>query len=190
MPREYHPGDLGTAVYRALAGGKSPNTEPSSFADALGWFVKAAGGNVSAAARLAGVPRRSMRDWLSGKSTPGMERRRALRDSARFSERRSRLTPRRESRLRGRSSDGIVIKGRYNYDALDGLYDNRNVTIGPYMDDGVIERLVDAYLSGSGPTEMRQIFAEHVNDPSGFYSRTMALPPTDDHGWTVERVTF
>lgn len=183
---QHHPKDLGTAVYRALSGGRSPNTEPSSFADALKWFVKAAGGNVSAAARLAGVPRRSFRDWMDGKSSPGQQRRDQVAASARLSERRARVTPGREKRLRGRASDGIVITGSYNYDPGP-----RKVAIGQYMADGVIDDLLDAYLNGAQPDELREIFAVGItDDPSGFYASTMDQGPTDTHGWTVDHVTL
>lgn len=185
MTVQHNPADLGSAVYRAISGGKSPNTEPTSFADALGWFVKAAGGNVSAAARLAGVPRRSFRDWLDGKSSPGADRRGQVSAAARLSERQARLTPKRTARLRGREPDGIVLKGVYNYDG-----EPRTVEIGRYMIDGAIDALLDAYLNGASPEDLREVFADHIDDPSAFYSRTMALGPSDDHGWTVERVSF
>jgi len=189
--RQHHPYDLGTAIYKALSGGRSPNTEPTSFGDALGYFVKAAGGNVSAAARLMGVPRRSLRDWLGGVSTPKGDRRRDVARSAQLSARRQRLTPRREARLRGLTdSQGVVLVGQYNYDTASGIDEDRRVMIGHYLDDDTVPELVDAYLSGASPADLRDLFASKVNDPSDFYSRTMALPPTDDHGWTVNSIHF
>jgi hypothetical protein len=188
--RQHHPYDLGTAIYKALSGGRSPNTEPTSFGDALGYFVKAAGGNVSAAARLMGVPRRSLRDWLGGVSTPKGDRRRDVARSAQLSARRQRLTPRSEARVRGRDPQGMTLVGRYNYDFLDGVTEARRCQIGPYLDDDTVPELVDAYLSGASPADLRALFASKINDPSDFYSRTMALPPTDDHGWTVSSFHF
>lgn len=184
--RRHHPHDLGTAVYRAIAQ-RSPNTEPTSFADALAWFVKAAGGNVSAAARLAGVPRRSMRDWLGGKSTPGAERRAQVAASARLSERRARLGGARETRLRGLPSAGITVVGYYNYDGPP----ERDAEVGRYMDPGAADQLVDAYLTGADPGELRGLFSSLITqDASGFYPGTMANGPNDDHGWTVTQVRF
>ena len=184
--RQHDPVDLGTAIYRSFAH-RSPNTEPTSFGDALGWFVKAAGGNVSAAARLAGVPRRSMRDWLAGTSTPGPERRAHVAATAQLSERRARLAPGREKRIRALDGPGATsLVGTYNYDG-----DEREVLIGPYLDDTTIPDMLDAYLSGASPEDLRERFAGHItNDPTGFYPRTLARPPSDDHGWTVRRFSF
>ena len=184
--RQHDPLDLGTQIYRSFAH-RSPNTEPTSFADAVGWFVKAASGNVSAAARLAGVPRRTMRDWVAGKPTSD-ERRAQIVASAQMSERRARLAPGREKRLRALDGPGATsLVGTYNY----GDGDEREVLIGPYLDEGTIPDMLDAYLSGASPEDLRERFADHItNDPTGFYPRTLALPPSDDHGWVVRRFSF
>lgn len=180
--------DLGDALYSAItrrAGsghGASMRTEPSDFSSALKWFVKAAGGNVSAAARLAGVPRRSLRDWLDGKSTPGAQRRRALVGSARLSSRRERLRPGREKRLR--DPQAVWLTGSYNYDD-DG--DDRNpIRISDFLDDGTMDRVIDAYLAGADAAGLRETFTDGIADP--FYGTTMALPPTDEHGWSVTAI--
>lgn len=191
MARTWDAGDLGGYVYRAVAHtphgrGWSPNTEPTSFVDAVGWFMKAAGGNISAAARLAGVPRESMRDWVRGKSTPRGARREAIKRSAQLSERRNRLRPGREQRLRGMDASGVTMTATYNYDGGKP----RTVTLGDYMDDGAIERLTDAYLNGAGQDELREALASEVMDPNGFYARTLAEPPSSAHGWTVSGLTF
>jgi hypothetical protein len=191
---QHDPNDLGTCLYRAIAvtgqgkgRGYSPNTEPTSFGDALKWFMRAAGGNVSAAARLAGVPRRSMRDYLDGVSSPKDERRRQIAKSAQLSARRERLKPGREARLRRAGSGDVVVIGRYNYDPDR---DMREARIGPYLDDDTVSILIDAYLSGASPADLRETLCDHLNDPNGFYQRTMSLPPTDEHGWTVGSVTL
>jgi|SRR5262245_26554395 len=177
--------DLGTRTYAAISQ-RSINTEPTSWTAALGWFVKAAQGNVSGAARLAGVPRRSMRDWLSGVSKPKAGRAAAVIESARLSERRARLKPGRESRLRNGAPGSIVVKATYNYDGTE-----REVAIGNYMDDYAVDELIDAYLSGADEAGLREEFADQITlDPTGFYARTFALGPNDRHGWSVERVTL
>jgi hypothetical protein len=190
MSRTWDPGDLGGHLYRGVAQsrtgrGWSPNTEPTSFTDALGWFVRAAGGNVSAAARLAGVPRRSFRDWLDGKSRPPAQRRSQVARSAQLSERRSRLKPGRERRLRGLDPAGVSITGSYNYDGK-----KRTVELGRYLDDDAMVAVVDAYLNGADAAGMREALADRINEPTGFYARTFALSPSHDHGWTVTSLTL
>ncbi len=181
-----NPNDLGARVYAAISQ-KSINTEPATFAAALGWFVRAAAGNVSAAARLMGVPRRSLRDWLSGTSRPGAARRAAVTTSARLSARRDRLRAGRESRLRGRDASGVRLVGYYNYDGPP----LRTVRIGDYLAPDAIDSLIDAYLSGAGVDELRQEFAGAiVNDPTSFYANTMFNPADDEHGWTVTNLTL
>lgn len=194
--RQHNPNDLGSAIYRAL-GGRSPNTEPTSFADALKYFMRQAGGNKAAAARLMGVPRESLRDWVRGISTPKINRRREIAKSAQLSARAQRMGPAKLARLTGRSSEGITVKGAYNYDILQSIRDGgdgsecgRTVDVGQFMPDGAVDQIVSAYLNGASPDDLREEFAGLINDPLGFYSQTMALPQEHDHGWTVDRVTF
>lgn len=181
-----HQADLGTRTYAAISQ-RSMNTEPSSWTAALGWFVKAAGGNVSAAARLAGVPRRSMRDWVSGVSRPKGPRAADLIRSAQLSERRARLRPGREARLRNGNPDSIQVVAVYNYDGGTP----RTCDVGKYMEPDALDQLVDAYLSGADEEQMREVFADQITqDPTGFYAQTMARGPDDSHGWTVHAVTL
>lgn len=193
LMRNDNPRDLGYQIYRSLSHRRSPNTEPSSFADAVAWFVRAASGNISAAARLAGVSRRSMRDYVAGGgATP--ERRRSLIRSALGSERRARLSSRRESRLRDPGSlVNATLVGHYNYDVEQrgASGDRRPVQIGRYLADDAGEQLADAFLDGVGVEGMRELFASLcTEDATGFFERTMALPPSDPHGWTVTSVTL
>lgn len=185
MPRHYDPADLGAQVYKALAG-RSINTEPTTIPEAVSWFLRQAQGNVSAAARLAGVPRRSMRDYAEGKSRPKGDRGAAMVQSAKLSERRARLGPRKEARIRGAGNGGdlidIQVTGSYNY---DGATDNRApIMISEYMDTDAGDQLVDAYLSGAGPGELRELFAGLIVD-APFYAETMGLPPGNEHGWWI-----
>lgn len=178
--------DLGTRTYAAIAQ-RSMNTEPSSWTAALGWFVKAAQGNVSAAARLAGVPRRSMRDWLAGISRPKGPREADLIRSAQLSERRARLRPGRETRLRNGTVGNVTVVGIYNYDGGNP----RTCHVGKFMEPDAVDQLVDAYLAGADEEQLREVFADQITqDPTGFYAQTMARGPNDDHGWTVHTVTL
>lgn len=184
--------DLGEAIYRALCsrkGPQSPNTEPRSFSDAVRWFVKNAGGSISAAARLAGVPRRTFRDWVSGSAPRDPGRAAGIVRAALAGERRRRMPPGREQRLRQLDVGNVQVKGAYNYDSGEYKDKARVVDIGQYMADDAIGQCVDAFLSGAGIDELREVFADSiVDDPIGFYPDTMRLPMEDDHGWSVESV--
>lgn len=185
----HDPNDLGAQVYKAISG-RSINTEPDDFPGALRWFMRK-GGNPSAAARLAGVPRRTMRDWLDGKGLGprSSARRAALVESARLSERRARLRPGREARIRAAGDGGdvvdIQVTGAYNYDGV--MEDRAPIMVSEYMPTDAGDQLVDAYLNGAGPDELRTLFADLIED-APFYANTMGLPPDDDHGWTVSNV--
>lgn len=185
------PHDLGAQVYKAISG-RSINTEPDSFTDALSYFTRLAGGNISGAARLAGVPRRTFRDWLDGKGAGprSAARREDVARSAKLSARRERLRPGREARIRAAAQDGVFdisMTGGYAY---DGTTDARApIMISEYMDEGAGEALVDAYLDGAGPDELRTLFADLIVD-APFYAETMKLPPGDTHGWWVSDLTI
>lgn len=183
------PDDLGAHLYRAIAG-RSHRTEPQNFAQALGWFVRAAQGNVSLAARMMGVPRRTARDWLDGKGLGprSAARRSAVLDSARLSVRRERLKPGREKRLRGKPEvvSEIEIEGTYVY---DGGGAERTVEIGRYLIPSTMSRVIDVYLAGGTPEDLRAEFAACIDDPAGFYDRTMMHGP-DDGGWSVTSVNL
>jgi hypothetical protein len=186
VPR-YDPHDLGAQVYKAIAG-RSVNTEPHTATDAVAWFMRQAGGNISAAARLAGVPRESMRDWAKGISKPKAARGEALAKSAQLSERRARLGPRKEARLRAAGDSPVIdiqVTGSYNYD--DAPENRAPIVISEYMDTDAGDQLVDAYLAGAGPGELRELFADLIVD-APFYAETMGLPPADTNGWWISNV--
>lgn len=184
--RRHNPADLGTHIYTAFAG-RSPSTEPTSFADAMSYFLGLAGGNVSGAARLAGVPRRTMRDWLAGKGLGprSQARRDGVKKSAQLSARRDRLGARKEARIRDKDPGECTLKATYNYDGGDP----RNVLIGHYLTHDAYDQLGDAYLDGADPDDLRELFADMITD-APFYAETMRNPQTDPHGWTVVRLTL
>ncbi len=173
--------DLGEALYGAIAGGRSSTSEPGTFADAVAWFVAAAG-SVAGAARLAGVPRRTFRDWVSGKGTkPG--RASGLIAAAKQGERRRRLTRDREQRLRNTRPRDVHVSGSYNYDTPP--IERSNIAIGQFLRSGAIDDVIDAYLAGGDEDELRETFADAIDDPRDFYGPTMHNPSSDEHGWTI-----
>lgn len=178
--------DLGDALYRALSNGRSPATEPDSVAGSIAWYMKHAGSE-SAAARMAGIPRRTFRDWRSGASKPKGGRGGELVRAARQGERRLRLKPGREARLRDADPSAIKMHATYNYDGIE----RKNINIGQYLDDDAMNDFCDAFLAGADIDGLRDTFADSITqDDSGFYERTMRLPTTDSHGWTVENITL
>lgn len=176
--------DLGEVIYRNLAGGMPSGAEPRTLRQALDWLVDRAG-SVSAAARSAGVPRRTMRDWISGKHQPRGPRRDAIVRTALEGERARRLSDDRARRLRQAGPSGIHFHGRYAYQPVP-----RHVRIGRYMLPDTMDRIVTAYQKGASPDQLRMIFAAGIDDPSGFYPRTLGLPPSHQHGWGIDKVEF
>jgi hypothetical protein len=77
------------------------------------------------------------------------------------------------------------VTGSYNYD--DGPGDRAPIMISEYMETDAGAQLVDAYLAGAGPDDLRERFADLIVD-APFYANTMRLPPSNDHGWTVSHV--
>jgi hypothetical protein len=173
--------DIGEALYRAISNGRSPHTEPNTLDRALRWYVKQAG-SVAGAARLAGMPRRSFRDWLDGKSRPRGGRSSALIAGAIRGERRARLTRGREKKLRQLDPQDWRLEGAvYTYDGVE----RNEVLIGHWMGGDPINALVDAFLGGSSIHELRGVFVDHIQG-APFYEETMQHPAGHEHGWTVE----
>lgn len=181
------------ATYRAITGGRSPHTERrADWQDGLRLVVGLAGGNVSAAARALDVPRRTLRRWLdpNDKSMPPPERRervaRAARGMVRRDERRRRLKPGREARLR--RARKITITSRYRYDVEDR--DARVVTFdlddtgSTGLADGVMGSLIDAYLAGAVAVDGSGLVA--VDYTGGLFHR-IADAMTDD--WYREHMS-
>lgn len=173
-------GDLGEAIYRAMSG-RSPFTEVRTFGQGVSYLLGMAGGNVAGAARLAGVPRKTFADWARKGVVPrSIGRQAGVLSLARAAERRARLPRGREKRLRKIRPQNCNIAAVYTYDGTD-----RVVQIGPYVDPNVYNALCDAFLAGADLAGLRQVFAAHVDDPSGFY-QTFGNDPDDDSGWKVE----
>jgi hypothetical protein len=173
-------GDLGEAIYRAMAG-RSPFTEVRTFGQGVSYLLGMAGGNIAGAARLAGVPRKTFADWANKGVVPrDIGRQAGILSLARAAERRARLPRGREKRLRKLRPQNCNIAAEYRYDDSD-----RVVQIGPYVDANVYNALCDAFLAGADLDGLRQVFAAHVDDPAGFY-QTFGNDPDDDNGWVVQ----
>jgi hypothetical protein len=163
-------------TYRAITGGRSPRTEPTTLPAALAVVVASVQGNVSAAARALGVPRRTLRDWLAGTKTPKPANRSLIMATAKRMSRRTRLNPKREARLRGARS--IRIQGIDRYDDKE-----RDVTFtldGPMttrLDPAVFGELVDAFLRG----------VSGIDDPllpgSGLFNDVLPAAMLDPNNW-------
>ncbi len=174
-------GDIGEAIYRAMAG-RSPFTEVRTFGQGVSYLLGMAGGNIAGAARLAGVPRKTFADWARKGVVPrDIGRQAGILSLARAAERRARLPRGREKRIRAKDPSGCQFVGTYNYDPPG---DDRVVKIGPYLVPGVYGALCDAFLAGSDLEGLRQVFADHIDDPANFY-QSIGNDPGDDHGWTV-----
>lgn len=158
---------LGRALFEHMAGAELDD-EPDDFADALDWFVDEHDGNVSAAARSAGVSRTTFRRWLAGGSTSA-GRSSSILAGARAGFRVSGLDVSGDlSGLRITATlfyaGGGVVKGS----------EDRDLPIGDYLDAWVGDALIEAYLDGAGPDELERLFAAGVNDNGGFYESTFA----------------
>lgn len=146
------------ATYRAITG-RSPRTESAgaSWQAGMRLVVSLAGGNVSAAARALDVPRRTMRRWLAGESTPPADRRAQVARLALQVVRRDRLKPPRERRLRRAKT--IVVKCRYRYDPPDE--ESRREIVFRIDGEGnhtstrtdVMEQVLARYLGGAPATD-------------------------------------
>lgn len=185
------------ATYQAIGHPRGPASEPSGFLAAIARVV-ASSGSVAGAARDLGVPRRTLRRWLTGEGKPNITRQVQVETVARQLVRRTRVPAARERRLRAATSVRIVAVFRY-----DGT--TRNLTFhlnggtGPTdMDPGAAGRTVDAFLAGAEGLDTH----DPVDGGSGLFgplARGMAdewyrerflLGATDDQGFDVQTVRF
>lgn len=160
--------DLGEAIYREITGGRSPHTEVRGGWSAAVEYLVGEAGSARAAARELGVSESTFRGWRHGR-TPRDGGDYVL-DAARRMQRRARLRPGREARLRkpGALGDAKLV-GRLSYDGAPEP--DRDVEIGDYLDE-VQNDLVDAYLDGAGLDELAEIFTDGVSG-APFYEDTL-----------------
>lgn len=172
--------DLGEAIYREITGGRSPHTELRGWSDALEFIVGQAGSG-RAAARELGIAETTLRGWRHGR-TPRDGGDYVL-DAARRMQRRARLRPGREARLRQPGAlDDAKLVGRLSYDGAPEP--DRDVMIGDYMAD-VQNDIIDAYLEGASLDELGEIFLEGITG-ADFYSETMGPDGGDHMSWDFD----
>ena len=168
--------DLGEAIYRRITG-RSPHTEVSTFAGAVTYLVTRFG-SASAAARASGFPPSSFRHWVSSGRVPVAEKRSDVVEAALLQQRRDRLPPGREKRMRRPGAlNEVEMIGTVTLSDKD---EYREVDIGRYMDDAENE-LIDAYLDGATTDELAEIWAASVND--SFYRNGL-----EDGDWDIDRL--
>lgn len=172
--------ELGEALYRAICGRQS-RTEISGLGKGLNWLLGRSGSKAEAA-RALGVPRSTFTRWLAGAKPRGQRGDDTFKTLLKM-QRRARLTPRRERKLRAAPARDTMITGSYRYDQ-----DHREVRIGIYLDPSTINQLVDAFLDGASTEQLAEIFHENILD-DGFYERTFDPHNEDpDDSWDVKEV--
>jgi hypothetical protein len=176
--------DPGEAIYQHITNGKPSSSEVRSFGDAIRYLVGEFG-SASNAGRAAGVAPSSFRHWASGKRKPSRDKQDEIFDLAQAMQRRARLSRKRERKLR-QPVTGFKMVGRLTYDSTPEP--DRDVTLGPYLDDNVGDRLVDAYLDGASTDELAEILAESIAD-APFYEETFDPYNDDQHlRWDIDSI--
>jgi DNA-binding transcriptional regulator YdaS (Cro superfamily) len=143
----------GEAAYKWVTGGKSMRTEGRmSMRDQMAAVEKSAGGK-AAAARAAGVSPTTWRRWAAGTQKPKPARVASLAGTARAAVRRARLSPGRESRVRG-GEVPLSISARM---VISSDERDRDIDLeGDDLDPGALDALVDAYLAGADADELAE----------------------------------
>lgn len=172
--------DLGEVIYREITNGRSPHTEVTSWSDALELIVGEAGSG-RAAARELGIAETTLRGWRHGR-TPRDGGDFVL-DAALKMQRRARLRPGREARLRKPGALGEAkLVGRLSYDGAPEP--DRDVGIGDYLSE-VQNDLVDAYLDGASLDELAEIFVDGIEGAT-FYEETMGAGGAGHMEWDFD----
>lgn len=144
---------MSEATYKAFSGGRSlaaENTRLQRMAvpELVATVVAGHGGRRAAAAAL-GVSYSTISRWARGESSPRANRG-VLLQAARSADRRARMGPRREKKLRG--TPNWTVTGRvYVRSGKDPAGDDRRRTIRPgaQLPEGNLETALDAYLAGN-----------------------------------------
>ncbi len=188
-----------SAAYRAVSGRLGPRGEAGPDFRSRLLRVVAASGSVAGAARDLGVPRRTLRRWLSGESQPPAARRAQVDAAALALVRRARLNPDREKRLR--KARTVVIVATYRYDALKkpGITP-RTITfrLGANGSDGMragaVGLLLSAFLGGTSGDDSYAtqpgLFEPLAYSMTDTWYREAFLSADAEHGFDVERVVI
>lgn len=140
-------------IYRGLTG-RSPRSEMHTFGGQLGALLAHAGGTRSAAAQLA-VSQRTIQRWLAGTQRPSKAA------AARLAalQRRLRLAPTRERRLRRANNPLVRIELQISADTRTRDLDGRNLK---WAVDGVGD-IIDWWIDGDD-SMVRRAFLEAIDD--------------------------
>lgn len=162
----------GEAAYRWVSGGKTLSSERRlGMAGRMAEIQKAAG-TQAAAARAAGVDRRTWQRWAAGTQKPKPATLARLGPAVR----RARLSPRREQRLR--SGQGTLKVSGIMVISSDRRH--RSITLdGDEINPDALGALVDAFLSGADEEQL----GEHLDDVMQDYVAGIHVEDVDTLSW-------
>lgn len=149
--------NLGEALYRKFAGGRSPRTEPTTFPAALASLIRSAG-SAAGAARVLGVSATTVRRWRDAGRAPAGKSGGVVQLAVAV-ERRKRLAPGREKRLRKYIPLSMKLEGEVE---ISQYKEHREIDIGQYLEPNAITDAMDAYLNGEPLDAIAQAFADNV----------------------------
>lgn len=153
---------FGEALYRLITNGRSPRTEPTTFPAALAVLIRSAG-SAAGAARALGVSATTVRRWRdSGRAPAG--RASLVVQVATAVERRARLKPGREKRLR-KPQPGMKVAGKVK---ISDYEEERDIELGQYAEENAMGAAIDAYLAGESLDAIGDAFADGISGAS-FY---------------------
>lgn len=162
----------GEAAYRWVSGGKTLSSERRlGMAGRMAEIQKAAG-TQAAAARAAGVDRRTWQRWAAGTQKPKPATLARLGPAVR----RARLSPGREQRLR--SGQGTLkISGDMR---VSSTVKHRDIELaGEDINPDALNGLVDAFLAGAGEDQL----GEHLDDVMQDYFGGIHVEDVDRLSW-------
>lgn len=201
-------------AYRAVSG-RSPRTEPMPAPTNLDFhgslnLLYARVKSQNRLAEILGVPRRTLRRWLAGeqpsRTQQDRERRELVEGSARSiiarddnaatqAERRKRLTPVRERKIRGAHT--IVIRARLRYEDEGGARTiSFEVGSSAGVSAGVPDAVVDAYLNAATADDREEVQNEGIFAPIAhgmgdeWYREAFLDRDPDALAFDVENVKF
>lgn len=140
-------------IFRTISGGRASAGQAASFPAMVDAVVKATGGNYTKAGAALGVDRRTVSRWHKGQQRPSARTAPLLQMYVR----RMWLPERRENRLRSRLPQ---LDLRYRSDDRERHADQHNMA----LSRDVSARLIEAFLRGASPAELRAIFLDSIGD--------------------------
>lgn len=202
-------------AYRALTG-RSPRTEPTPAPTNLDFhgslnLLYARVKSQNRLAEILGVPRRTLRRWLAGETPGRTSADRARRElvegsargiiarddnAARQAERRKRLTPQRERKVRNAGRIVVTAWMRYGGGEPDPRIITFHVGSSAGVDAGAVDDAVDAYLNGATADDGAEVQNEGIFAPIAYgmgdewYREAFLDRDPDALAFDVESVRF